>query len=418
MQLVGRRTYAVGIFIIILAVCQRFLGVQVPQEVWLSLFGLGLISLRAAVANGAGEGAAPDARRPTPESKPPTFLLLLLLPALILGGCASGSRGRISAAEWDSRSPEQLQAAQAEGAAVFGEAAGPVAQARIADPSLYAAAIDALTKLRVRVRVLSAEWGVPAAPAASRECLALPPAVSGAGGLPAAAVVCGLTRVDPRFYGGWGGACPGCDVDAGAFADACASAGIRAEALLNDRATATNIIAAASRAVASLRPGGLLVLYLSGHGGQVSDPGDASETDGKSETLCLWDGALSDNVVWSLLCQVPSGIRVWMITDTCNSGTNYRGVHDYAAGVRSRSLTPKSSILNPPCLLHWGGCGDGQSSFGSDQGGTFTTALVDAYAPGQSYAAWFAGAAARMPRGQTPTAAVVGSDFSNFPAFE
>lgn len=230
----------------------------------------------------------------------------------------------------------------------------------------------------------------------------------------AAAVVCGLTRVDPAKYGGWAGECPGCDVDAGVFALACASNGVGYELLQNGQCTAEGIRQAAERALANVRPGGLLILYYSGHGGQVSDPGDASETDGRSETICLWDGQLSDNIVWDLLCRVPEGIRIWMITDSCHSGTNYRGVHDYGAGIRSRASSARS---REPDLLHWGGCDDAHSSFGTSQGGTFTTALVDAYVSGQSYADWFARAARRMPSSQIPICAYTGRDFSAGPIF-
>ena len=148
----------------------------------------------------------------------------------------------------------------------------------------------------------------------------------------------------------------------------------------------------------------------------------SDEADGKDETLCLWDGQMTDDVVWSWLCKVPAGVRIWMITDTCNSGTNYRGVQQLTPGIRARSrtanLSPLTSSLSPaPSLLHWGGCADGRSSFGSPQGGTFTTALVDAYVAGQSYAEWFASAKAKMPPGQTPTCESVGLEFADHPSF-
>lgn len=220
-----------------------------------------------------------------------------------------------------------------------------------------------------------------------------------------AAVICGLTAVDPVKYGGWKGECPGCDVDAQAFAIACQSEGVPYELLLNRQANYIGIVASAKRACATLSAGDLLVLYISGHGGQVADT-TGDEDDGKDETLCLWDGQLSDDALWQLLAQVPKGVRVWMITDTCNSGTNYRAPHRYRA-----------RIADGPTLLHWGGCADGKSSFGSAQGGTFTTALVDSYRTGQSYADWFVSAKRRMPFTQRPTCEFTGSDFQFLPSF-
>jgi hypothetical protein len=225
--------------------------------------------------------------------------------------------------------------------------------------------------------------------------------------IPASAVIAGLTRVDPRKYNGWKGACPGCDVDAHTFAAACDGEGVPYALLLNEEATRDNIVAAAREAVRSLAPGGLLILYISGHGGQrPAAPGN--ETDGKDETLCLYDGRLVDDAVWRLLIQIPDGIRVWMITDTCNSGTNYRSPRSYAADARGLNVA----------LLHWGGCGDGQYSYGSAQGGHFTTALVDAWRRGQSYAAWFAEAKRLTPKTQVPTCEVVGDFDTSIPVFK
>lgn len=228
----------------------------------------------------------------------------------------------------------------------------------------------------------------------------------------ACAVICGLTRVDPSAYNGWSGDCPGCDVDAQAFAIACQSEGVPYELLLNKQASFSSILLSAKRALLQLNPGDLLIFYISGHGGQNTINVDASETDGKNETICLFDGQLVDNKVWKL-CQKAAehGVKLWLITDTCNSGTNYRGPHNYVSALAARSGSE-------PNLLHWGGCADGKSSFGSAQGGTFTTALVDAYKHGQSYSDWFSGIRRRMPITQHPTSEQTGLDFQSLPAFQ
>ena len=51
MNLVGRRTYAVCVVIIALAACQKFLGIAVPNEVWIALFALspGINKLQALI---------------------------------------------------------------------------------------------------------------------------------------------------------------------------------------------------------------------------------------------------------------------------------------------------------------------------------------------------------------------------------
>ena len=233
------------------------------------------------------------------------------------------------------------------------------------------------------------------------------------------ALAVGLTHVDPAFYRGWSGACPGSDVDVSIFAEMCATEDVPHWILRNDEATLRGITARAKTAVQSLAPDGLLILYFSGHGGQLREAVAGSEPDGQDETICLWDGPLRDDEVWTLLQQIPAGIRVWMITDSCNSGTNYRGVHDYASGIAARA-TREGRDPSAVSLLHWGGCGDGESSWGSAQGGHVTTALVDAWDRGQSYATWFEGAARVTPKTQVPTCAIVGEAdvWRHRPAFQ
>lgn len=233
------------------------------------------------------------------------------------------------------------------------------------------------------------------------------------GDVNAYAVIGGLTHVDPSAYGGWNGACPGCDVDASTFAVMCKSNRVSYSLLMDEQCTFGTMLNACKYAVSRLKEDGLLILYLSGHGGQVTDTHDASELDRKSETLCLYDGQLVDNKVWELLNTLPPELRlrVWMITDSCNSGTNYRGVHDYTKG-----LVLRREQL-PFTLLHWGGCADGKSSMGSEQGGTFTTAFVDAYVQQDTYGAHAKRIDRLMPITQRPTFVNVGGDFSNRPLF-
>lgn len=234
----------------------------------------------------------------------------------------------------------------------------------------------------------------------------------------AAAVVAGLTRVDPAAYNGWGGDCPGSDVDAETFALMCEGEGVPFALLRNTGATRAGVLDAARGMVTTLAPDGLLILYFSGHGGQKRQAVSGSEPDGQDETICLWDGQLRDDDVWAMLKRLPEGMRVWMITDSCNSGTNYRGVHDYAGGIAAaaaREGRGESAVS----LLHWGGCGDGESSYGSPQGGHFTTALVDAWRRGQSYAEWFEAARRLTPRAQVPTCTALGAavEWRHRPAF-
>lgn len=211
------------------------------------------------------------------------------------------------------------------------------------------------------------------------------------------AVVLGLTAVNPDRYGGWNGACPGCDVDADVFGLLCRERGLRTTILHNEQATSTALALAASDAYSTMRAGDLLVLFVSGHGGQVQDT-NGDEADGQDETLCLWDGQLTDDLLAQMWARIPAGVRVLFITDTCNSGTNYR----------RRSIRRTVPRAYAGQLIHFGGCADGESSFGSPQGGTFTTALIDAWSADQSVLRWFEAARQRMPRSQVPAYAEFG----------
>ena len=66
----GYRTFLVAGVILLLAICQRFLSLQIPQEVWIGLFALLAAALRSAIPPAAAG-------------------MLLLALALYTAGCTS-----------------------------------------------------------------------------------------------------------------------------------------------------------------------------------------------------------------------------------------------------------------------------------------------------------------------------------------
>ena len=219
------------------------------------------------------------------------------------------------------------------------------------------------------------------------------------------AVVAGLTSVDPAAYQGWAGACPGCDVDAQVFAMLCEQQGILTTELHNAQATKAGLLGACRAAWKGLQTGDLLVLYVSGHGGQIRDT-SGDEADGQDETLCLWDGELSDDVLGELWQEMPAGVRVLFVTDTCNSGSNFK--------YRPRRLFRSIPRAYSGQLIHFGGCADGKTSSGSESGGVFTTALIDGWSSTNSYAQWFNAAASNMPKSQVLQYLEYGSVLDSF----
>lgn len=226
----------------------------------------------------------------------------------------------------------------------------------------------------------------------------------------ATAVVVSLTKVNPNAYGGWDGDCPGCDIDGARVAQKCREFGYSSVVTLtNQQATSFRFLAQCSLAALALKPLAdkgekpLLLIYVSGHGGQVPNL-TGTEADGQDETLCLWDGQLVDDLLWQALLKVPKGVRVAFITDTCNSGTNYKAPKSYMREFRARaSRKAQGEVVCD--FLHIGGCADGMSSYGSAQkGGELTYALFEASGgpQGKTWKEWFYSAKEKMPRNQVP----------------
>ena len=220
------------------------------------------------------------------------------------------------------------------------------------------------------------------------------------------AICLGITRVDPTSpaYGGWDGDCPGCDRDAARVATIAHDRGFNGVcALVDSCVDHPYVVPAFEAAAAVLGADDLLLLYYSGHGGRQRDL-DGDEDDGHDETLCWYSGEVLDDRIADYLRRLPAGVRVLLISDSCNSGTQFRGrsKRQHSTPVQ---LSPKSVDGFAGSLISFGGCADGRSSYGADEGGKFTIALLDVLKKARkslTYADWFSRAAKRMPKYQTP----------------
>jgi hypothetical protein len=223
------------------------------------------------------------------------------------------------------------------------------------------------------------------------------------------ALICSLTKVDKKYYDGWDGYCPGTDIDAKNFAMMCSRNNIPYIKIENEQCTGENVVNLWKSCVNSLDTNnGLFIFFYSGHGGQVYS---STEKDGLDETLCLWDGQMRDDVVWQLLNLVPKTCRTFMVTDCCNSGTNFQLPFNFGKDMSSRNKQPN--------MLHYGGCGDSESSYGSSIGGVFTNYLKKNYNKKYSYIEWFTITIEQMKgQKQKPTFAETGISFKNTKIFE
>lgn len=242
----------------------------------------------------------------------------------------------------------------------------------------------------------------------------LPPSVpqtayttAGASGL--RAVCIGLTAVDPRFYDGWAGDCPGCDIDARDLYDLFSKNGFTAKLILNAAATWKAVRETILDTAKGMQPNELLVITMSGHGGQMPDD-DGDETDKMDETICLWDGQVRDDEFLKLIAELPRGIRLALINDQCHSEGNFRAfmrATQQAVSFGVWGKTEARPIIGKPIvwegqLIQFAGCREASYSYGGNSGGTWTQSLEAAYSPSLTWRQWFDAGLARMPSNQVP----------------
>jgi len=135
----------------------------------------------------------------------------------------------------------------------------------------------------------------------------------------------GLNYVDPAAYDGWDGKLAACERDAD---DMCAIAKAQkydAHVLKREKATSAAVLSEIAKAARSVKAGEHFLLTYSGHGGQVPDV-NGDEPDHYDETWCLFDRMLLDDELHALFGRFPRGARVFVLSDSCHSGSVTREV--------------------------------------------------------------------------------------------
>lgn len=204
----------------------------------------------------------------------------------------------------------------------------------------------------------------------------------------AQALLVGLKSVDSQAYNGWDGTngCWGCELDVDNMDMLLQPLGYQNKILKTAEATYDNILASLYRASETLVKGDIFVFYYSGHGGQQPDL-DGDELDGKDETLVAYNREITDDKIHYALSRFKEGVRLVMISDSCNSGTNYKNIRtvpvneDTIFRPFAKKSVSKSTEMKAE-LIHIGGCRDGFSSSGYQNGGAFTMALCEAWQNG------------------------------------
>lgn len=200
------------------------------------------------------------------------------------------------------------------------------------------------------------------------------------------ALLIGLKQVDPAAYGGWDGrgGCAGCELDVDNVERMLQPEGFQVQKLLTKAATRSAVLRGITSMAQAAQPGDLVCIYYSGHGGQQPDR-NGDETDGRDETLVAYDGELIDDQLAEAWTSFKAGVRIVFLSDSCNSGTNYR--HHLgtlkATPMSLSMLSEKSRAPMAAALVHIGACRDGATSDGYETGGVFTMALCRLWAGGK-----------------------------------
>lgn len=141
------------------------------------------------------------------------------------------------------------------------------------------------------------------------------------------ALLVGLDKLHKDFYGGNDGSLCSPTTDTIAMSTLIKKEGYQDEyckLLLNEAATKSAFLNTMLAWQQQLVEGDLLVITFSGHGGRLHNT-DSEEKDpgeGKyDETLCFYDGQISDDIINELLAGFRKGVRIFVISDSCYSGT-------------------------------------------------------------------------------------------------
>jgi metacaspase-1 len=250
----------------------------------------------------------------------------------------------------------------------------------------------------------------------------------------------GVNKVDPDHYNGWEGTLRACEFDAEDMRMLASARGFTSSILLTKEATAAAVEAGIAKVADRLVEGDIFFLSYSGHGGQVPDLNSDDDADDKDETWVLYDRQLVDDELYALFGRFRAGVRIFMLSDSCHSGSVARDIFDAAIPhVVERAMVdaPKPRTKELPLevqngtnranaaeydriqqenesgeqqeirasLLLISGCQDNQLSLDGDRNGLFTQQLLSVWDGGAwagGYPSFHKAIGARMPPTQSP----------------
>jgi hypothetical protein len=253
----------------------------------------------------------------------------------------------------------------------------------------------------------------------------------------------GLNRVDPNNYEGWDGQLTACEADAKDMQALARKQKFKSSSLLlTESATAAAVTRAILDAAKTLKAGDLFFLTYSGHGGQVRDTNN-DEKDRMDETWVCFDRQFVDDELYDLWAKFKKGVRIFVLSDSCHSGTVTRAIPDFISGGPRVRAMPTSVVravqkahaklyrdiqsahpaaetvkVNASVLLI-SGCMDNQLSRDGAKNGLFTGTLKTVWSGGKfskNYRSFRDVIVSKMPPDQTPNYSAVGAADTKFEA--
>lgn len=269
----------------------------------------------------------------------------------------------------------------------------------------------------------------------------------------------GINEVDPTHYAGWSGPLNACEADASDLQALAESIGYKTCLLSSHEATRNALIESIEAAAGELTSGDIFLLTYSGHGGQLPDRNGDEPDDMLDETWCLFDGQLLDDELAALWARFAAGVRVFVLSDSCHSGTVTRlcppaggsGLEVVTIEVRPESAMPHGArfrvaprdvllrtyrrnrafydslsnalpdkVPDPVAAVRLiSGCQDNQLSLDGTFNGLFTSVLLRVWNGGRfqgDYSTFHDAILRRMPADQSPKHFLTGTRSADFDA--
>jgi hypothetical protein len=174
----------------------------------------------------------------------------------------------------------------------------------------------------------------------------------------------GINKYDTKAYGRTGRALrslPNCHRDAEAKMRIAEQFNYNTAILINEYATAENVLTGITDAATCLEHGDIFFLSFSGHGTRIPDK-NGDEDDGYDEAWCLHDRIITDDELFEKWKEFRPGVRILIIADSCHSGTSIKNQETNENYGPGRFPTEKTEEVMASCLL-LAACQDKQYAF-------------------------------------------------------